>query len=142
MPKQTKQTELAEKKWYVVDATDKILGRMASQVAAILRGKTNPAFVPHQDKGDYVIVINAEKIKVTGRKAEQLVYYRHSGYPGGLKKRTYKEIMEKDPAKILLHAIKGMIPHNKLGSQIGKKLFVYAGPKHKHEAQKPVEIKI
>lgn len=142
MEKQTKQNELAEKKWYLIDAQDKILGRVASSIAAILRGKMNPAFVPHQDKGDYVVVINAEKIKVTGRKAEQLVYYRHSTYPGGLKKRTYKEIMEKDPARILVHAIKGMIPHNRLGAQINKKLFVYAGPKHKHEAQKPVELKV
>nr|WP_296484934.1 50S ribosomal protein L13 [uncultured Acetatifactor sp.] len=126
-----------DRKWYVVDATGMTLGRLASEVAKILRGKNKPVFTPHLDMGDYVIVINAEKISVTGKKLDQKVYYHHSGYVGGLKEVTLKEKMNKKPEQVIELAVKGMLPKGPLGRQMYKKLYVYAGPEHKHEAQKP-----
>ena len=126
-----------ERKWYVVDAEGKTLGRMASEVAAILRGKNKPTFTPHIDCGDYVIVINAEKVAVTGKKRQEKIYKRHTGYPGGLRELTFEQLLEKHPEEVVKHAIKGMMPTGKLGRQMYKKLKVYAGPEHKHEAQKP-----
>lgn len=126
-----------DRKWYVVDATDMTLGRMASEVAKILRGKNKPIFTPHMDTGDYVIVVNAEKIKVTGKKLEQKTYYRHSEYVGGMKETKLKEKLAKKPEEVIELAVKGMLPKGPLGRQMYKKLFVYAGPDHKHAAQKP-----
>ncbi len=131
-----------ERQWYVVDATDKILGRLASEVAQVLRGKRKPTYTPHADVGDHVIIINAEKIKVTGRKAEQKVYYRHTGYAGGIRSTTYEAMMEKHPERILQKAVWGMIPHNTLGRQVFTKLRVYAGSEHRHTAQKPVPLEL
>ena len=126
-----------ERKWYVVDATGYTLGRLASEVAKILRGKNKPIFTPHIDTGDYVIVTNAEHIKVTGKKLEQKIYYRHSDYVGGMKETTLKEMLNKKPEKVIELAVKGMLPKGPLGRQMITKLHVYAGPEHKHEAQKP-----
>ena len=126
-----------ERKWYVVDATGYTLGRLASEVAKVLRGKNKPIFTPHMDCGDYVIVVNAEKIKVTGKKLDQKVYYRHSGYVGGIKETTLKEMLNKHPERVIEFAVKGMLPKGPLGRQMYTKLFVYAGPDHKHAAQKP-----
>ena len=126
-----------DRKWYVVDATDMTLGRLASEVAKVLRGKNKPIFTPHMDCGDYVIVVNAAKIKVTGRKLEQKVYYHHSDYVGGMKETTLKEMLAKKPEKVIELAVKGMLPKGPLGRQMFTKLHVYAGPEHKHEAQKP-----
>lgn len=126
-----------DRKWYVVDATDMTLGRLASEVAKVLRGKNKPIFTPHIDCGDNVIVINAEKIKVTGKKMDQKVYYHHSDYVGGLKEATLREKLEKKPEQVIELAIKGMLPKGPLGRQMFTKLHVYAGPEHKHEAQKP-----
>lgn len=126
-----------DRKWYVVDATDMTLGRLASEVAKVLRGKNKPIFTPHMDTGDYVIVTNAEKIKVTGRKMDQKIYYRHSDYVGGMKETTLKEKLAKKPEEVIELAVKGMLPKGPLGRQMYKKLFVYAGPDHKHAAQKP-----
>ncbi|MCI8691830.1 MAG: 50S ribosomal protein L13 [Lachnospiraceae bacterium] len=126
-----------DRKWYVVDAEGMTLGRLASEVAAVLRGKNKPTFTPHMDTGDYVIVVNAEKIKVTGKKLDQKVYYHHSGYVGGLKETTLKEKLAKKPEQVLELAVKGMLPKGPLGRQMYRKLFVYAGPEHKHAAQKP-----
>lgn len=126
-----------ERKWYVVDAEGKTLGRLSSEVAKVLRGKNKAIFTPHEDCGDYVIVVNAEKIAVTGKKLEQKMYYSHSDYVGGLKETTLKEMLAKHPERVIEHAVKGMLPKGPLGSQMYKKLFVYAGPDHKHEAQKP-----
>ena len=126
-----------ERKWYVVDAADQTLGRLTSQVAAILRGKNKPTFTPNVDTGDYVIVINAEKIKVTGKKMDQKVYYHHSDYVGGLKEATLREKLAKKPEQVIELAVKGMLPKGPLGRQMFTKLHVYAGPEHKHEAQKP-----
>ena len=126
-----------DRKWYVVDAAGMTLGRLASEVAKILRGKNKPIFTPHLDMGDYVIVINAEKINVTGKKLDQKVYYHHSGYVGGLKEVTLKEKMSKKPEQVIELAVKGMLPKGPLGRQMYKKLYVYAGPEHKHAAQKP-----
>ena len=131
-----------ERKWYVVDAEGQTLGRLASEVAKVLRGKNKPTYTPHIDTGDYVIIINAEKIKVSGNKLNDKVYYRHSQYIGGLKSSTLKEKLEKDPTFAVEHAVKGMLPKGPLGRQMYKKLFVYAGPDHKHQAQKPEELKI
>ena len=125
------------KKWYVVDATDLTLGRLASEIANILRGKNKPQYAPNVDMGDYVIVVNADKIKVTGKKLEQKIYYNHSDYVGGMKETTLKEMMAKKPEKVIELAVKGMLPKGPLGRTMYKKLFVYAGPEHKHEAQKP-----
>ena len=125
------------RKWYVVDAEGKTLGRLASEVAKVLRGKNKPIFTPHLDTGDYVIVINAEKIAVTGKKLDQKIYYHHSDYVGGMKEATLKEKLAKKPEEVIELAVKGMLPKGPLGRQMYKKLFVYAGPEHKHEAQKP-----
>ncbi|MDD6381098.1 MAG: 50S ribosomal protein L13 [Lachnospiraceae bacterium] len=126
-----------ERKWYVVDAEGQTLGRLASEVAKVLRGKNKPIYTPHEDCGDYVIVVNADKIKVTGKKLEQKVYYHHSDYVGGLKSATLKEMLQKHPDRVIEIAVKGMLPKGPLGRQMYKKLFVYAGPDHKHAAQKP-----
>ena len=126
-----------DRKWYVVDAEGKTLGRLASEVAKVLRGKNKPIFTPHIDTGDYVIVVNAEKIKVTGKKLDQKVYYRHSGYVGGIKETTLKEMLNKHPERVIEFAVKGMLPKGPLGRQMYTKLFVYAGPDHKHAAKKP-----
>jgi len=129
-------------KWLVVDADGQILGRLASEVASILRGKNKPIFTPHMDVGDHVIIINAGKIRVTGKKAKTKKYYRHTGYPGGLRSDNYSDLIKSNPAKILEKAIWGMLPHNKLGKKIYKKLKIYAGNEHPHEAQKPEKIEI
>ena len=126
-----------DRKWYVVDATDMTLGRLASEVAKVLRGKNKPIFTPHIDCGDNVIVVNAEKIKVTGKKMDQKVYYHHSDYVGGLKEATLREKLAKKPEQVIELAVKGMLPKGPLGRQMFTKLHVYAGPEHKHEAQKP-----
>lgn len=128
-----------ERKWYVIDAEDKTLGKIASEVASILRGKKKPIYTPHVDTGDYVIVINAEKVRVTGKKEEQKIYKSHSGYPGGLKETTLRELRAKKPEEIIRHAVKGMMPKGKMGRQMFKKLKVYAGPEHPHTAQNPEE---
>ena len=124
-----------EHAWHVFDAEGKTLGRLATEAAVLLKGKHKPTYTTNLDVGDYVIVINAEKVVVTGNKAEQKMYYRHSNYPGGLKSANYNRMMEKHPTRILEHAIKGMLPHNRLGAAMFKKLKVYAGPTHPHEAQ-------
>ena len=126
-----------ERKWYVVDATNMTLGRLASEVAKVLRGKNKPIFTPFLDMGDYVIIVNADKVKVTGRKLDQKVYYHHSGYVGGLKQTTLREMMAKKPERVVELAVKGMLPKGPLGRQMYTKLYVYAGPEHKHAAQKP-----
>ena len=126
-----------ERKWYVVDATDMTLGRLASEVAKVLRGKNKPTFTPHIDTGDYVIVVNAEKVKVTGKKLDQKIYYHHSDYVGGMKETTLREMLAKKPEKVIELAIKGMLPKGPLGRQMITKLHVYAGPEHEQQAQKP-----
>ena len=131
-----------QRKWYVVDASDMALGRLASQVAAVLRGKNKPTFTPNVDCGDYVIVINAKDAVLTGKKLEQKLFRRHSRYPGGLRSTTYKDLMAQKPVLAMETAIKGMLPHNRLGRQMYKKLFVYAGADHKHQAQKPEVLEI
>ena len=131
-----------ERKWYVVDATDQTLGRLTSQVAAILRGKNKPTFTPNVDTGDYVIVINADKIKVTGKKLEQKIYYHHSDYVGGMKETTLKEMLAKKPEYVIEHAVKGMLPKGPLGRQMATKLHVYAGAEHEQIAQKPEVLEI
>ena len=128
--------------WYVVDAEGKTLGRLASEVAKVLRGKNKPIFTPHMDCGDYVIVVNAEKIKVTGKKLNQKIYYHHSDYVGGMKETTLKEKLAKKPEQVIELAVKGMLPKGPLGRQMYKKLFVYAGPDHKHAAQQPKPLEI
>ena len=126
-----------ERQWYVVDAEAKTLGRLATQIADLLRGKGKPAYTPHVDTGDFVIVVNAEKVHVTGQKLDQKIYYRHSGYPGGLRERTLREQLERRPEEVLRKAVKGMLPKNKLASAQLRKLKIYAGPDHPHEAQNP-----
>ncbi len=126
-----------KRKWYVVDAAGKTLGRLATQVAIVLRGKHKPIFTPHVDTGDHVIVVNAEKIHLTGEKVRQKTYYRHSGYPGGLKAETVKDLLARKPSVIVERAIKGMLPKTPLGKQMARKLNVYAGPTHPHQAQRP-----
>ena len=128
-----------DRSWFVLDATDRILGRMATKIADRIRGKDKPTFTPHTDGGDYVIVVNAEKIKVTGSKFSDKKYFRHTLYPGGLKTLTFKELNKKNPEKIIEEAVKGMLPKNKLGKSMIKKLKVFKGPEHDHESQKPVE---
>ena len=136
------KAEDIQRKWYVFDATDKVLGRLASEIAAVLRGKNKPIFTPNIDTGDYVIVINADKVRVTGNKTEQKLYRHHTGFSGGLKSISYKELMDKKPEKAIEMAVKGMLPHNKLGRQMYKKLKVYAGPNHNHEAQQPEFLEV
>lgn len=131
-----------EKEWVVVDAEGKVLGRLISQVASILRGKTKPSFTPHVDCGDNVIVINAEKIRLTGNKLQKKEYIWHTGYPGGQRRRTAIEQMEKDPTRIIENAVRGMLPKNRLGRQIFRNLHVYVGPEHPHEAQQPKEMNL
>ncbi len=126
-----------EREWYVIDAENQVVGRLASQVAAILRGKHKPSFTPHVDCGDYVIVVNADKARFTGKKETKKLYYRYSGYPGGLKTRTAKEMRQRRPIYIMEHAVKGMLPKGPLGRGMFKKLKVYASPTHPHEAQQP-----
>ncbi len=131
-----------ERKWYVVDASGKILGRLASQIAMRLRGKHKPIFTPHLDTGDFIIVINAEKIRLTGRKLDQKKYYRHSGYMGGLKTRTAKQMLEKKPEDVIRLAVKRMLPKNRLGRKQLKKLKIYRGPNHPHQAQNPEPLNL
>lgn len=131
-----------ERKWYVVDAQGQTLGRLATQIATTLRGKHKPYFTPHMDCGDYVIVVNAEKVHVTGRKMNQKTYYRHSGYPGGLRKITLRDQLQKFPERVIESAVRGMLPKNRLGAVIFKKLKVYAGPNHPHEAQQPEPMEL
>ena len=131
-----------ERKWYVVDAEGKTLGRLASEVAKVLRGKNKPIYTPHVDTGDYVIVVNAEKVNTTGKKLDQKIYYHHSEYVGGMKETTLKEVMIKKPEYVITHAVKGMLPKGPLGRAMLKKLHVYAGPEHKHAAQKPETLEV
>ncbi len=128
--------------WCVIDAKDMVLGRLASQVAYRIRGKHNPLYTPHVDMGDWVIVINADKVKLTGNKMEQKTYYRHSGYMGGIKDTSIKEMFEKKPEEVLRKAVRGMLPKNRLGRKLGKKLFIYTGDQHPHAAQKPEVVEI
>lgn len=134
--------ENLERKWYVVDATDKPLGRLASQVAAILRGKHKPIYTPHVDTGDHVIVINADKIRLTGRKLQKKIYYRHTGYPGGIRQRTAAQMLEKQPERVIELAVKRMLPDNRLGRRQFLKLKVYQGDSHPHEAQQPETLEL
>ena len=131
--------EEVQRNWFVLDATDRVLGRVATKIADKIRGKDKPTFTPHTDGGDYVVVINAEKIKVTGSKFNNKMYYRHSLYPGGLKSQTFKELNEKNPKRVIEEAVKGMLPKNKLGKSIIKKLKVFQGPNHDHASQQPTE---
>ena len=131
----------AEKKWHLIDATDKVVGRLATEIADVLRGKNSPKYTPHTDSGDFVVVVNADKVKFTGNKWDQKIYYRHTGFAGGLKERTAKEQLERRPDLIIMNAVKGMLPKNSLGRKQLTKLKVFAGAEHAHEAQKPVEYK-
>ncbi len=131
-----------ERDWYVVDATDLTLGRLATQVASVLRGKHKPQYTPYEDVGDFVIVINAEKVQVTGRKLDQKMYYHHTGYPGGIKSISLRKQLQKHPERVIEHAVKGMLPHGPLGRRQFKKLKVYVGPEHPHQAQSPKPMPI
>jgi large subunit ribosomal protein L13 len=131
-----------DKKWYLVDANEKVLGRLATEIAVILRGKNKPIFTPHMDAGDYVVVVNAEKVHLTGNKLEKKIYYRHSGYPGGLKMKTAKEMLDEKPERLLMLAVRGMLPKNSLGRRQLTKLKIFTGPNHNHEAQKPEKLEI
>lgn len=136
------KTKDIEKKWYVVDARNVVLGRLASRIAAVLRGKTKPQFTPHLDLGDHVVVINAAKVLVTGKKAGWREYHHYTGYPGGLKTIKYADLQERMPERIIEQAVWGMLPHNRLGKRLIRKLKVYAGPEHPHMAQQPQELKV
>ena len=131
-----------ERKWYLVDASDKVLGRLASEIAQILKGKRKPQYAPHADVGDHVVVVNAEKIRVSGHKEEQKIYYHHTGYPGGIRATPYSKMKAAHPARIIHKAVWGMLPHNTLGRQMIKKLRVYAGDEHRHQAQQPEVLEI
>ncbi|WP_166352278.1 50S ribosomal protein L13 [Phytoactinopolyspora limicola] len=131
-----------ERQWHVIDATDVVLGRLASHVATLLRGKHKPTYAPHIDTGDFVVVINADKIALSGNKLEQKIDYRHSGRPGGLRSTTYAELLQKNPRRVIEKAVKGMLPHNSMGRKMLTKLKVYAGPEHPHQAQKPAQFEI
>jgi large subunit ribosomal protein L13 len=131
-----------QRDWYVVDAQGKTLGRLATQIADALRGKRKPEYTPHCDTGDFVVVVNAEKVRVTGSKTRDKLYYRHSGYPGGLRSRTLGDMLERQPEEVIRKAVKGMLPRNRLGRQQLRKLKVYAGPEHPHEAQKPEKMEV
>ncbi|MGI6046368.1 MAG: 50S ribosomal protein L13 [Eggerthellaceae bacterium] len=131
-----------EREWVLIDASDQILGKVAVKAAQILKGKHKPQYTPHVDTGDFVIIINADKVRLSGNKAAQKEYYHHSGYPGGLKRESFAEAMEKHPERVIEHAVQGMLPKNTLGRAMAKKLKVYAGPDHPHMAQKPREIKM
>lgn len=130
------------RKWYVVDASGRTLGRLASKVASVLKGKHKPTYTPHVDTGDYVIIVNADKIVMTGNKLRDKIYYRHTQYPGGLRSMTYGQFLEKSPVKLLEHVVRGMLPHNRLGRSMIKKLKVYASPDHPHQAQKPEVLEV
>jgi len=134
--------ETVNRNWYVIDAEGVSLGRLATRVADVLRGKHKPTYTPHIDCGDYVIVVNASKVNLTGNKLNDKIYYNHSGYTGGLRERTAKEMIENYPVEMVERAVKGMIPHTRLGRQVAKKLFVYEGAEHPHMAQKPQEMKV
>ncbi len=136
-----KNEEIA-KKWFLVDAKDKTLGRIASQVATILRGKHKPSFTPNADIGDFVIIVNADKVKLTGKRPELKEYFHYTGYPGGAKFESFKDLIKTQPEKVVMHAVKGMIPHNRLGRRLIQKLKVYAGPNHPHKAQQPESLDI
>ncbi|OAA31845.1 50S ribosomal protein L13 [Kosmotoga arenicorallina S304] len=136
------QGNRVERKWYLVDATDIPLGRLATRIALILSGKAKPTYTPHIDTGDFVVVVNAEKVRLTGKKLDQKKYYRHSGYPGGIKERSAREMLAKHPERVIKLAVKRMLPKTKLGDKMLKKLKVYAGPEHKHQAQKPEAIEL
>jgi large subunit ribosomal protein L13 len=131
-----------ERQWHVIDAADVVLGRLATQAATLLRGKHKPIFAPHADTGDFVIIVNADKVALTGNKRRDKIAYRHSGYPGGLKQVNYEELLRKHPQRAVELAVRGMLPHNKLGRKLFRKLKVYAGPDHPHAAQKPVPFEI
>ena len=134
--------ENVDRKWYVVDAEGKTLGRLATKVATVLKGKHKATYTPHVDCGDYVIIVNASKVNLTGNKLNDKMYYNHSGYVGGLRERNAKTMIEKYPEEMIERAVKGMLPKGRLGRQMNTKLFVYAGPEHKHQAQKPIELKV
>ena len=136
------KNETVERNWYVVDAAGKTLGRLASEIAQYIRGKHKPTFTPHVDMGDYVIVVNAEKVKLTGKKWDDKKHYSHTNHPGGINEITYRELRAKDPEFIIEKAVKGMLPHNKLGRKMVKKLKVYSGPKHPHQAQQPEKLEL
>ena len=138
----TPKIDLIERQWYLVDAENQTLGRLATEVASILRGKNKPYFTPHLDAGDFVVVVNAEKIQVTGKKAEQKLYRRHSGRPGGMKEETFQSLQDRIPERIVEKAIKGMLPHNSLGRQLFRKLKVYKGSTHPHAAQNPKPLTV
>lgn len=131
-----------ERNWYLVDAEDQVVGRLATGIATILRGKNKPEFTPHMDMGDFVVVVNADKVVLTGKKEQQKIYYRHTGYPSGLRKVPYEHMMAKHPERVLESAVRGMLPKNSLGRAMFRKLKVYAGPNHNHQAQKPVKIEL
>jgi len=137
-----KKTEDADRKWHVIDANDAILGRLAAKAATVIRGKHKPIFTPNMDTGDFVIVINAEKIKLTGKREQMKTYFTHSMYPGGVKVKTFAELIDKKPEYIITHAVKGMLPKNRLGRKLIKKLKVYAGAEHPHSAQKPEALSL
>lgn len=136
------KTDDADRKWYVVDATDQVLGRLAAKVASVIRGKNKPSFTPNMDTGDFVVVVNADKVKMTGKRELQKTYFRHTGYPGGVKELTYQQMKAKHPERIIEFAVKGMLPKTKLGNKLGKKLKVYVGAEHPHEAQKPETLSL
>ncbi len=131
-----------ERKWYVIDANGLVLGRLASKIAQVLHGKHKPIWAPHADVGDFIVVVNADKVRVTGRKAEQKLYFRHSGYPGGLKKTSYSKVLQTKPEFVLQQAVRGMLPHNRLGRKMLKKLKIYASAEHPHQAQTPEQLSI
>jgi large subunit ribosomal protein L13 len=135
-------TATIERTWYVIDAKSQVLGRLASEIARRLRGKHKPHYTPHVDTGDYIVVVNAEMVKVTGRKATDKVYYSHSGYPGGIKSTTFEKLLKKAPEQVIEKAVKGMLPKGPLGRAMFRKLKVYAGPEHKHAAQQPQKLEI
>ena len=136
------KTEDADRRWYVVDATDQVLGRLAAKVASVIRGKNKATFTPNMDTGDFVIIVNADKVKMTGKRELQKTYFRHTGYPGGVRISSYSQVMEKHPERIIETAVKGMLPKNRLGKQLIKKLKVYAGGEHPHTAQKPEQLSV
>lgn len=135
-------SEDSEQKWYIIDATDKIVGRLAAKVARVVRGKEKPTFTPNADTGDFVVIINADKVKIASKRAEQKTYFHYSGYPGGAKFKSYADVTRTNPAFILNHAIKGMLPKTKLGNKLIKKVKIYAGEEHPHKAQKPEILSI
>lgn len=136
------EAALAARQWYVVDAADQVLGRLATRVAGVLRGKHNPAFTPHVDCGDFVVIVNADRVRMTGNKAKGKIHYTHSGYPGGIKARSAGDILQKDPEKLIRQAIVGMLPRNRLGRQLATKLKIYTGAEHPHVAQQPQQLAV